>query len=336
MNYTKIMCTLTPERESAELITSLSAAGMQAVRINSAFATPQSISQSVKTLRSFAPDIKILMDTKGPEVRTTAVESPIVFSTGDETEFLTGHGISSHQTIYLNLPYFPDTLAPGAHMLIDDGEIEFEAVATSPTSIKAVCTKDGTLGSQKTFVVPKLEMPYLPAISRRDAINIKAAKECGIDMIAHSFVRGKADIAALRELIKGTDIKLYAKIECKQGVENFEEILEAADGILVARGDLGAEMGLTSLPALQHRFALATRHAHKPLILATGLFGSMTESMQPSRAEVNDVALAIMQGFDWLLLTGETARGKHPVDCVRLLNETIVTIENANLRCSIK
>lgn len=336
MTYTRIMCTLTPERETPELISALAEAGMQGVRINSAFATPQSIERSVTALRAVAPGIKILMDTKGPEVRTSAVENPITFTIGDETEFLTGQDISTRTAILLNLPHFPDTLMPGAHILIDDGEIEFEVVSSSQSSIQAVCTKSGTLGSQKTFVVPGIEMPYLPAISQRDKINIEAAKKCGIDMIAHSFVRDESDVRALRELIDETDIQLFAKIECKQGVENFEKIFHAADGILVARGDLGAEMGLAELPALQHKFALATRRAGKPLILATGLFGSMTDAKQPSRAEVNDVALALMQGFDWLLLTGETARGNHPVECVGYLNESIASIEKANLRCLIK
>ncbi len=330
------MCTLTPERENKENISRLVAAGMSAVRINSAFATPESITASEKALRSVNPSIKILMDTKGPEVRTTTVENPLSFKQGDSVLFIPGHNTSTRSTIYLGLPHIPSNLPAGAIIILDDGELCFSVTDSDPNHIKATCTKGGTLDSRKTFVIPGAEMPYLPAVSERDRKNIEAAKKVGISMIAHSFVRNADDVAALRELIKGTEIKLFSKIECRQGVENFEEILEASDGILVARGDLAAETGLIELPVLQHRFAMLTRQADKPLILATNILGSMTDNPVPTRAEVNDVALAVMQGFDWLLLTGETARGNYPAECVDTLSQLISSLETNGLKCLIK
>lgn len=333
---TKIMCTLTPERENYENVSRLVAAGMSAVRINSAFATPESIKRSVTALRSVLPSMKILMDTKGPEVRTTSVAAPLIFRQGDNLTFLPGDKPSTRNAVYLRLPHLPSPLPSDAEIILDDGAVCFKVIESNTEALKASCIKEGVLDSCKTFVIPGIDMPYLPAVSHRDRLNIEAAEKTGIDMIAHSFVRNAADVEAVRELIKGTGIKLFSKIECRQGVENFHEILDASDGILVARGDLGAEMGLIELPALQHRFATLTRQAHKPLILATNLLGSMTSNPVPTRAEVNDVALAVIQGFDWLLLTGETARGDYAAECVDTLSQLINSLETNGLKCLIK
>lgn len=330
------MCTLTPQREGHDYLSRLVDAGMEAVRINSAFANPQSIEKSVNAYRRVLPTIKILMDTKGPEVRTTAVESPLTFENNDIVSFKPGRDTSTSKCIYLQISHLPSSLPAGTTILLDDGAVAFQVIDADSHTITARCVKGGELQSCKTFVIPGVELPFLPAVSERDKINIEAAKRMGIDMIAHSFVRNAADVKAIRELIKGTDILLFSKIECRQGVENFTEILEASDGILVARGDLGAEMGLVELPVLQHRFATLTSRAGKPLILATNLLGSMSENPSPSRAEVNDVALAVMEGFDWLLLTNETAKGKYAQECVETLSRLIDSLESNNLQCSIR
>ncbi len=331
--FTHIMATMADARCTPAFVKEMAEAGMDSVRINSAHVDPDSIASMTATIRAAAPQVAMLMDTKGPEIRTTALADEVDSITLTDGERLTlvadPHTATRRGLIAVAVAGLDKYLHPGDRVLIDDGAIELtvEEGDTEQSGVAAIVTRGGLLGSRKTVAAPGVELPPLPAVSDRDRVNIAAAIECGVSMIAHSFVRSAADVEAVRSLIGGTGITLYAKIECSEAVENLEEILAAADGLLVARGDLGTQVAVERIPVLQHRIATLCREAGKPVIVATQMLDSMERNPYPTRAEVSDIALAVMEGINTLLLTGETARGAHPVRCVEVMRRTIEETE---------
>lgn len=330
---THIMATMADARCTPAFVKEMAEAGMDSVRINSAHVDPASIASMTATIRAAAPQVAMLMDTKGPEIRTTALADEVDSITLTDGERLTlvadPHTATRRGLIAVAVAGLDKYLHPGDRVLIDDGAIELtvEEADGAQSGVAAIATRGGLLGSRKTVAAPGVELPPLPAVSDRDRVNIGAAIECGVSMIAHSFVRSAADVEAVRSLIGGTGITLYAKIECSEAVENLEEILAAADGLLVARGDLGTQVAVERIPVLQHRIATLCREAGKPVIVATQMLDSMERNPYPTRAEVSDIALAVMEGINTLLLTGETARGAHPVRCVEVMRRTIEETE---------
>ncbi len=331
--FTHIMATMADARCTPAFVKEMAEAGMDSVRINSAHVDPASIASMTATIRAAAPQVAMLMDTKGPEIRTTALADEVDSITLTDGERLTlvadPHTATRRGLIAVAVAGLDKYLHPGDRVLIDDGAIELtvEEADGAQSGVAAIATRGGLLGSRKTVAAPGVELPPLPAVSDRDRVNIAAAIECGVSMIAHSFVRSAADVEAVRSLIAGTGITLYAKIECSEAVENLEEILAAADGLLVARGDLGTQVAVERIPVLQHRIATLCREAGKPVIVATQMLDSMERNPYPTRAEVSDIALAVMEGINTLLLTGETARGAHPVRCVEVMRRTIEETE---------
>ncbi len=331
--FTHIMATMADARCTPAFVKEMAEAGMDSVRINSAHVDPASIASMTATIRAAAPQVAMLMDTKGPEIRTTALADEVDSITLTDGERLTlvadPHTATRRGLIAVAVAGLDKYLHPGDRVLIDDGAIELtvEEGDGAQSGVAAIVTRGGLLGSRKTVAAPGVELPPLPAVSDRDRVNIAAAIECGVSMIAHSFVRSAADVEAVRSLIAGTGITLYAKIECSEAVENLEEILAAADGLLVARGDLGTQVAVERIPVLQHRIATLCREAGKPVIVATQMLDSMERNPYPTRAEVSDIALAVMEGINTLLLTGETARGAHPVRCVEVMRRTIEETE---------
>ncbi|MCM1483769.1 MAG: pyruvate kinase [Muribaculaceae bacterium] len=340
MRSTKIMATVADDRCTPAFVQMLRDAGMDSVRINSAHVTPESIELIVGIIHAVAPEVKILMDTKGPEIRTTSLCDdrgeglPVVegsrWRIGSSATVLTREGM-----IYVAVEGIHRYLTPGMMVLVDDGDLEFRVDEVTDDCVMTTAIRTGTLGSRKTVAIPGVELPPLPAVSERDRVNIAAARRAGIDMIAHSFVRDAADVRALRAELEGSDIKVYSKIECVQAVENMEEILRESDGLLVARGDLGTAVPLQQLPEIQLRILRLCRLAGKGSIVSTQMLHSMIEKPSPTRAEVSDIALAVMEGADTLLLTGETAQGRYPCEAVEMMRLTIEAAENASLRCII-
>lgn len=334
-DHTLIMATMATERCTTQFVQSLADAGMRGIRINSAHVTPADIAHIVSTVRSVDPSITILMDTKGPEIRTTDVASPIELCEGHTLTLAGEDSDTTAQRICLTAHDIHTSLQPGHTVMIDDGDIQLLITEITAAGVKAQVTRAGILGSRKTVNIPGCQLPPLPALSERDRINIEAGKQLGIDLIAHSFVRSRADVDAVRRAISGTSIRLYSKIECPQAVENLHYILDASDGLLVARGDLGTCMPLSDIPVLQYDITAACRKAGKPFILSTQILHSMILAPAPTRAEVNDIAMAVMQGAEWLLLCGETAQGQYPLQCVETMQATILSVENHSLRCKI-
>lgn len=319
------MATIADNRCSTQLVKSLRDAGMNSVRINSAHVEAKDIANMVNIIREAAHSLEILVDTKGPEIRTTPLADGLThihLNKGDKMAVKASADVlTTAEVVSIMAPNLEKYLKKGDTIMIDDGVIELIVESNNDGEVTAVVERGGELGSRKTVALPGVDIPPMPAVSARDKAAIQAAAACGVEMIAHSFVRSAADVAEVRAL--SGNMKVYSKIECQEALDNLEEIIEASDGILVARGDLGAEIAPETLPIVQHRIVSLCHSEGKPVIVATQVLDSMMTRPYPSRGEYSDIALAVMEGVSTLLLTGETAKGQYPVECVEVLRRTI-------------
>ncbi|MBO4955671.1 MAG: hypothetical protein J6C77_04640 [Muribaculaceae bacterium] len=323
---TLVMATLTPGRCTPDMLRGMRKGGMAGVRINSAHADASTLRGMVADIRSIDPAISILVDTKGPELRTTAFAPPrqeLNLTPGREISICEGMGPSDSTTLYLPVAGIEASLRRADEILIDDGAIKLRRIGPAAGGITAHTVTGGLLGSHKTVALPGVTLPPMPAVTDADRRSIEAAREAGIDIIAHSFVRSAADVLAVRELLQGTSIQLYAKIETAEALADIAEIARVADGLLVARGDLGTQIPLETIPEAQYRIASEAWRRGKPLMISTQILHSMESAPAPSRAELSDIALAVMERATWVLLCGETARGDHPRECVLTASRTI-------------
>ena len=331
MKFTKIVATISDKRCEPELLKSLYEAGMNVVRLNTAHLQPEGFRKIVPIVRAVSEDIAIMIDTKGPEIRTTANigDEDIAFPKGTEVII---SGEPDKQTgaehIYVNYPALASDVRPGQHILIDDGELDFYVDSINGNEIRATSMNDGVLGSRKSVNIPGADLK-LASCSERDIENIKLGAELGVDFVAHSFVRTRDDVETIKRYIAeaGGKMKVISKIENQQGVDNFDQILDASYGIMVARGDLGIEIAAERIPALQKMMVKKCIDKHKPVIVATQMLHSMIENPRPTRAEVSDVAAAVEQRADAIMLSGETAKGKYPVEAVRTMARIAEEIE---------
>ncbi len=330
---TKIVATISDRRCEPEFIKELFDAGMNVVRMNSAHLNREGFQKIISNVRSVSDRIAIMMDTKGPEIRTTANENdePIFFKAGQQVTF-TGdvNALTSAKQINLNYAGIANDLKAGNRILIDDGELEFlvDSVDTKSGNIQATVENDGKLGSRKSVNLPGVSIS-LPAVSARDRENIAIAVELGVDFIAHSFVRSAADVHAVQEILDSldSDIKIISKIENQEGIDNIDEILEASYGIMIARGDLGIEVAAERIPGMQAMMIKRSIAVHKPVIVATQMLHSMINNPRPTRAEVSDIANAVYQRTDAVMLSGETASGKYPVEAVSTMARVVMEVE---------
>lgn len=329
------MATLADNRATAEFIDSLRANGADSVRINSAHVSPETLSEMVALVRSAAPGFKILMDTKGPELRTNEASSPLNLREGDNVEISTSTLPCSGYAIHTSTNGIVQLASPTDEIYLDDGAIAIEVISTDGGKIRGRVTRGGQLDSRKTMAFSHGRLPDLPAVSQRDLQMIRAAQRSGIDMIAHSFVRSPNDVEAVRRAAADSNLRIYAKIECREAIANLDAIISAADGILVARGDLATAIDPADIPALQYDILMRCRKAGRPTIVATQILQSMIQSPVATRAELSDIALAVMEGADCLLLCGETAMGRYPAECVATMAKTIRSVESNSLRCKI-
>jgi pyruvate kinase len=321
--FTKIVATVSDRRCDREFIASLFNEGMNVVRMNSAHLSPEGLKEIVHNARLVSPSIALMLDTKGPEIRTTvnAEDKSITFLPGQKVIF-TGNTTepTNQQCINLNYADIAKDVKPGFHLLIDDGALDFLVDSVEGETINATSQNEGVLGSRKTVNIPGAHI-QLPAVTERDKQYIKLAVELGVDFIAHSFVRSADDIRAVKKVIAdcGGNIEIVAKIENQQGIDNFNDILDEAYGIMIARGDLGIEVAAERIPSLQAQMIKGCINRHKPVIVATQMLHSMINSPRPTRAEVTDVASAVAERADAVMLSGETANGKYPVEAVRTM-----------------
>ncbi|MDR3220268.1 MAG: pyruvate kinase [Dysgonamonadaceae bacterium] len=334
LKQTKIVATISDKRCETDFIADLFDAGMNVVRMNSAHLGKEGFDKIINNTRAVSNRIGILMDTKGPEVRTTFSEAPIPFKTGD-TVLIKGDidGLTTKDCIYVNYKNFAGEIKLGGIILIDDGDLELKVIEKDSDSLTVEVLNDAVLGSRKSVNVPGVRI-NLPSLTEKDRANILYAIENKIDFIAHSFVRNKQDVLDIQRILDehNSPIKIIAKIENQEGVDNLDEILEVAYGIMVARGDLGIEVPQEKIPGLQRIMIRKCIAAKKPVIVATQMLHSMINNPRPTRAEVTDVANAIYYRTDALMLSGETAYGKFPVEAVRTMSRIAREAEINKLR----
>ena len=321
MKQTKIVASISDRRCDVEFIRDLFDAGMNVVRMNTAHADEEGIKNIIRNVREVSRHIGILIDTKGPEVRTTGCETPITYKTGDVVKIFGRPEMdTSHDIVNLSYPDFASDVQEGDHVLFDDGALDMVVIGINGPAVIAQVTNDGVLGSHKSVNVPGRHID-LPALTDKDRRNILLAIDQDIDFIAHSFVRSAADVRAVQALLDAynSDIKIISKIENQEGVDNIDEIIEASYGIMIARGDLGIEIPIERIPGIQRMIIRKCVQAHKPVIVATQMLHTMINNPRPTRAEVTDIANAIYSRTDALMLSGETASGKYPVEAVKTM-----------------
>jgi pyruvate kinase len=326
---TKIVATISDKNCQPQFIKELYDAGMDVVRINSAHLSVEAALQIIHNTREVSDKIAILIDTKGPEIRTTACDCPIQVKKGNHV-FLIGdpEKISSGDTIYVSYPSFAADIPIGSLIMIDDGELELIAVKRIDNKLECVVDNEGVLGSRKSVNIPGVKI-NLPSLTDKDRLFIAMAADNDVDFIAHSFVRSRQDVmdvqAALDE--KNSSIKIIAKIENQEGVDNIDDILEKVYGIMVARGDLAIEIPYEKIPGIQRMIITKCIITRKPVIVATQMLHSMISNPRPTRAEVSDIASAIYSQTDAIMLSGETANGKYPVEAVKTMTKVALEVE---------
>lgn len=321
MKQTKIVASVSDRRCDVDFIRQLFNAGVNVVRMNTAHASEEGIKNIIRNVRAVSRHIGILIDTKGPEVRTTGCAEPISFSTGDVVKLFGRPEVdSTHDIVNLSYPNFAADIREGDHVLFDDGALDMEVIGINGPQVIAKVTNDGVLGSHKSVNVPGRHID-LPALTEKDHKNILLAIEQDIDFIAHSFVRSADDVKAVQKILDEhhSDIKIISKIENQEGVDHIDEIIDASYGIMVARGDLGIEVPIEQIPGIQWRIIHKCIEKKKPVIVATQMLHSMINNPRPTRAEVTDIANAIHSCTDALMLSGETASGKYPVEAVKTM-----------------
>lgn len=325
---TKIVCTMGPATEDENVLRQLMKAGMNVARFNFSHGSHDYHRAGVERVRKVSEEIgvpiAILLDTKGPEVRTGVLEGgeKVHFETGDKTIITTDDDVvGTHERFSLDFKNLPKEVKPGNRILIDDGLLEFDVDKIEGTDIYCTLANSGDLGEHKGVNIPGVDIS-LPAVTEQDRNDIIFGCEIGIDAISASFIRDGKGVEEIRQICKeqGKEhISIYPKIECALGIENFDDILEHASGIMVARGDLGIEIPPEKVPHAQKEMIRKCNEAYKPVITATQMLDSMIRNPRPTRAEVNDVANAIMDGTDCVMLSGETAAGKYPVEAVKMM-----------------
>lgn len=336
MRKTKIVCTLGPATNSKEKIKELIKNGMDAARINFSHGTYETHQVLINDLKEARKElnapIPMILDTKGPEIRIKKFAKDKVYLEPGSVFTLTTNDVEGNEKIvsvtYENLP---NDLNKNSRVLLDDGLVELKVLHLTDTDIECEVVNGGFLSSNKGVNVPDVYV-NLPALTQRDIEDIKFGIKMDFDYIAASFIRNAKDVINIRRVLEengGDDINIIAKIENREGVNNIDEILDVADGIMVARGDLGVEIPIEEVPLVQKDLIKRANSFSKPVITATQMLESMAANPRPTRAEANDVANAIFDGSDAIMLSGETAQGKYPVESVSTMARIAFTTESS-------
>ncbi len=333
VKHTKIVATISDKHCEPEFLQELFDAGMNVVRINTAHQTPETALKIIKNVRIVSDSIAILLDTKGPEIRTKNITNPISVKTGDVIFVKGGDEESTENMLIVDYDQFAEAIPIGTSMLIDDGELELKITGKSKGMLVATVCNDGEIKNKKSINVPSISFS-LPPITEKDKMFIEWAADNNLDFVAHSFVRDREDVNAVQSILdsKKSLIKIIAKIENTEGVANIDEILDCSYGIMVARGDLGIEIPTEKIPGIQRLLIRKCIKQKKPVIIATQMLHSMISNPRPTRAEVSDVANAIFDRTDAIMLSGETAYGQYPIESVKLMTRVAIEIEGSKDR----
>lgn len=338
MRKTKIVCTLGPATDREGVLREMMAAGMNVARFNFSHGSHDDHKARLDALKALREEMRLpvaaMLDTKGPEVRLKSFENGSVqLRGGMEFTLTTADVIGDETRCAITYNDLPGDVKEGDTILLDDGLVRLTVLETTASSIRCRVENDGVMKNNKGVNVPnvRLSMPYM---SQRDRDDILFGVEQGFDYIAASFVRTAADVREIRQLLDkhGSNIRIIAKIENQEGVSNLADILAVADGIMVARGDMGVEIDFTEIPIIQKDMIAKCVACGKPVITATQMLDSMIENPRPTRAEITDVANAIYDGTSAIMLSGETAAGRYPVEAVRTMDAIALRTE-ANIEC---
>jgi len=335
MRRTKIICTIGPASEKEETLEKMMLAGMNVARMNFSHGTHEEHARRITTVREVASklgrNIAIMLDTKGPEIRIGVFkEEPVLLRTGDEFILTTENVMGDAKRVSVSYEDLPKDVSVGSKILLADGLIELEVLEVAHTDVRCRVINGGELKSRKGVNLPGIRV-NLPALTDDDIKDILFGVEQDIDFIAASFIRKAADVLAIRDILEECGVRgidIISKIESSESVDNIEEILKVSDGIMVARGDLGVEIAAEDVPMIQKMLINRCNLLGKPVITATQMLESMIYNPRPTRAEASDVANAILDGTDAIMLSGESAAGKFPVEAVETMNRIAVRVES--------
>ena len=334
MRKTKIICTLGPATEDEAILRELMLSGMDVARINMSHGTHEEHKAKMDKVKQLRREldlpVAILLDTKGPEIRTGNFPEKVVLESGQSFTLTTIPCDGDKEHCSITFAGLPDDVRTGTKILIDDGLIEMEVMDKTETDIICKVLNGGPVSSHKGINVPDITLS-LPFLSDRDKDDLKFGIEQDVDFVAASFTRSADDINEMKAFLDqngGHDIRIIAKIENKDGVNNIDDIIRVSDGIMVARGDLGVEIPIAEIPVIQKMLIKKTRNSDKPVITATQMLDSMIKNPRPTRAETTDVANAIYDGTSVIMLSGETAAGAFPVEAVKTMANIAITTEN--------
>lgn len=327
---TKIIATISEMNGSFDMLKKLYDEGMNVVRLNTAHQAMDGAKILIKTVRKVSDKIAIMIDTKGPEVRTMPGKVDLI--EGNSVSVVVNRDTSNSEEIAVSYKNFVSEIPEKVSILIADGEIELKVEKKTKEKLVCKIMNSGSFDGRKSVNVPEIKL-NLPSITKKDEDYIKFAIEENLDFIAHSFVRNKEDVRAVQKILDehNSKIKIIAKIENQEGVDKIDEILDEAYGVMIARGDLGIEVPAEKVPSIQKRLIDKCIERKRPVIVATQMLHSMINNPRPTRAEVADIANAVMSRADGIMLSGETAQGKYPVEAVRIMSKIAMETENSSL-----
>ena len=336
LRKTKIICTLGPAVDNEDMIRALIRTGMNAARFNFSHGSHEEHLNRLTLLKSVRDSmgrpVAAILDTKGPEIRIRSFETKsISLEAGDSFTLTTREVQGNGSLVSVTYPELHKEVSVGQEILIDDGLVALKVEEINGQDIRCVVENGGALSANKSINIPGVHI-HLPALTEKDVSDIRFGVENDFDFIAASFVRRAADVQAVREVLDrfgGQEVRIIAKIENQEGVDNIDEILEAADGIMVARGDLGVEIPAAKVPILQKQIIRKGLQAGKPVITATQMLDSMMRNPRPTRAEVSDVANAVFDGTSCVMLSGETAGGKYPLEALTAMVNIVEEAEQS-------
>ena len=321
MKRTKIVATISDKRCEIGFLRELYEAGMNVVRLNTAHQTLDEAMKVVRNVRAVSDQIALLIDTKGPEVRTCDIVVPvrvgkgeIIFMTGDRT-------LVAEKLIHVTYEHFVRDVQIGDKILVDDGDVELIVRDKKENCLELEASNPGEIKDKKSINVPGVNM-HLESLSDKDRKFIQFAMDNKLDFIAHSFVRNKQDVMEIQQILdeQHSNIKIIAKIENQEGVNHIDEILDHVYGVMVARGDLAIEIDAEKIPLIQRYIVNKCIESKKPVIIATQMLHTMIDHPRPTRAEVSDIANAVFSGTDAIMLSGETAYGDYPLEAVKVMS----------------
>ncbi len=335
MRNTKIVCTLGPGTDNDERLKAMINAGANVFRFNMSHGKHEWVEGMAKRIRAISAacgrEVGLLLDTQGPSIRTGPVESPIALKPGDLIDItVNGAAPQAPRSITVDYQNLINDITVGDTVLVDNGVIHLQILSKSENVIHCKALTEGSLGSRRHINLPGVRLS-LPALTEKDVADVRFAATIGIDFVALSFVNEPGDISELRALLEslGCKARIVAKIETQTAVGNLDEIIRRSDAIMIARGDLGVECPMEDLPIIQRRIVKRCIRLGRPVIVATHMLESMIENPLPTRAEVTDVANAVFEQADAIMLSAESAMGRYPVECVKVLDRIAQRIERS-------